>query len=471
MTSGHLLVWHKKMNESVQAGDLLLEIETDKAVMEVESTQSGIMDYIAVPGGSQNVDVGTFIAVLRSQEEQEGVGKDWLISQGVSLSSDSPEALPCADKNPKEQVEKQDDLPKQEPNTYYADQEVSKDPGTHKTLESGQKSDAMPLANLAEHSATHSVAPRTFFETGDQRILSSPLARKWASHHGIDLHTVQGTGPRGRIVKDDVIGALAQPKRQAEGHSPSAKESYIQQAPKSTAPSMDSQGISPESCRVPLSGMRRTIAQRLTLSKQTVPHFSLSLECRMDHLLVLRKNMNGDSKDLSVNDFMVRACAMALREVPEMRLMWGDETHGIQNENVDLAVAVSIPGGLITPIVRYADTKSLRVLASELKSLIARARQGQLSAREYQGGLFTLSNLGMMGIDQFNPIINPPHTGILAIGATKKRPIVGDDGALIVGQTMYTTIAADHRTIDGSVAAQFLTTFQRLIENPFSLVS
>ena len=223
--------------------------------------------------------------------------------------------------------------------------------------------------------------------------------------------------------------------------------------------------------RVALSGMRKTIAQRLTQSKQTVPHFALTVACRMDALLHLRSEMNASSKDLSVNDFMVRACAMALRAVPDMRLMWGDENHALQHENVDLAVAVSVPGGLITPIVRHADTKPLRVLSVELKGLIQRAREGRLSASEYQGGLFTLSNLGMMGIDQFTPIINPPHTGILAIGATKKIPLITPDGACGVGQVMNVTVSADHRTIDGSVAALFLTTFQRFVEHPLLLVS
>jgi pyruvate dehydrogenase E2 component (dihydrolipoamide acetyltransferase) len=495
MTKGHLLVWHKNINDLVQTGDLLLEIETDKATMEVESTQSGILDHIAVPAGSNDVTVGTYIAVLRNPEEAKGIGHQWLGAQGVNMEQATPQPASVPE-IPQEKT----DMRAPERTLDQGQSPLVQDAGTQSEhaqiiLDQG--------ASVAAFQAvlSHAEAQEGWLgHDAQNRILSSPLARKWANQHKIDLSTLCGTGPRGRIVKDDVIAALAMPKRPrvpatgqayrpesgtdlAHSLATSAGTSFAGSAgPRSSGTAVASSGTpkgiagnpgAPDqaSSRVPLSGMRRTIAQRLTLSKQSVPHFSLTLECNMDALLRVRQQMNGDTKELSVNDFMVRACALALREVPEMRLMWGDEQHAIQHEQVDLALAVSIPGGLITPIVRQADTKSLRVLSAELKTLIARSRQGQLTSSEYQGGLFTLSNLGMMGIDQFTPIINPPHTGILAIGATKKRPIVGADGTLSVGQTMYATIAADHRTIDGSVAATFLTTFQRLIEHPFSLVS
>lgn len=451
MTQGHLIVWHKKINDTIHTGDLLLEIETDKAVMEVEATQSGILDYVAVPAGTNDVSVGTIIAVLRLTTEKEGDGKIWLQEQGHDvLPVVTPASAPAPVADPL--------LPD------WVDVSPSAMP-TMSTMP------AVPTSGKFQANQPMGATTQTTSDPsspGRDRILVSPLARQWANHHGIDLTAVQGTGPRGRIVKDDIQQAMLHPPRNpnSRGHSP---EHPASDRPVSMA--VDSTQSIPESVRVPLSGMRKTIAQRLTLSKQTVPHFSLTIECAMDALLQLRSGMNGAKKDLSVNDFMVRACAMALRAVPAMRLMWGDETHALQVDTVDLAVAVSIAGGLITPIVRCADTLPLRSLAVELKSLIARARQGQLAPTEYQGGLFTISNLGMMGIDQFNPIINPPHTGILAIGATKKRPILDAHGAWMVGQTMMATIAADHRTIDGSVAAEFLTTFQKLIENPLLLVS
>jgi pyruvate dehydrogenase E2 component (dihydrolipoamide acetyltransferase) len=531
MTTGHLLVWHKNINDSVQTGDLLLEIETDKAVMEVEATQSGILDHLAVLGGTNDVVVGKIIAVLRNSEEEEGIGITWLREQGapeeplLDVPSVLPPSSPIASSPPASRPDNTfDSVATKSLGASGSDEStpqtsLSKD---HVFLSEIQAEKFTPISHQAPrgNGASPQIAnsdQTTASSNQGHRIVASPLARKWAEHHGVNLHHVLGTGPRGRIVKEDVLYALSHPVKvgqsrisddvqlfqqvlmvnglkndletrvgnsmapagQSMGHRPADSVVFKGSSSPSEQKSQGETGKkshqsleqSREPVGIALSGMRRTIAQRLTMSKQTVPHFALSLECRMDTLLTLRGDMNGETKDLSVNDFMVRACAMALRAVPEMRLMWGDETHAVQHQVVDLAVAVSVPGGLITPIVRDADTKPLRVLAVELKSLIARARAGQLSSHEYQGGLFTLSNLGMMGIDQFTPIINPPHTGILAIGATKKRPIVDDNGFLQVGQTMMVTISADHRTIDGSVAATFLTTFQRLIQHPLALVS
>ena len=459
MTKGHLMIWHKNVHDVVNTGDLLLEIETDKAVMEVEATQSGIVDHLVVPGGTHDVEVGTIIAVLRDKTEAAGIAQSWLLEKGLNPTTLSPAApvpsapstsLPAADV-PSVAVESASESVYRAPPAALPVSEKGKNPSATEKRVSGEK--IMPFASQnPPHAPT------------DHRIIASPLARKWAEHHDISLHHVQGTGPRGRIVKEDVIAAMnhgpvGDPRRDrihpaSETVAVSTDEACLLPV---RALSEDHRGIEgPDMVRVPLSGMRKVIAQRLTLSKQTVPHFYLSVECRMGALVSLRSAMNGEEKNLSINDFMVRACALALRKVPEMRLMWGDEHEAIQHQRIDLAVAVSIPGGLITPIVQWADTKPLRTLALELKSLIAKAREGKLSPSQYQGGLFTLSNLGMMGIDGVHPIINP---------------VVGAEGSVIVEKTMIATIAADHRVIDGAIAAQFLTTFQQLIEHPMMLVS
>jgi pyruvate dehydrogenase E2 component (dihydrolipoamide acetyltransferase) len=495
MTTGHLIVWHKKVNDMVNTGDLLLEIETDKAVMEVEATQSGVLDYLAVPGGTNDVAVGTIIAVLRHKTELEGMAKNWLLEQGLG-NAEVPVAV--ATPVPVSPPEYPSAQPHQASSTQPTGPSLPLSPIQSVVGEKSSPSHAHlnPSAHTNAHGFNRqngSVGKNSALEQSKDghRVMASPLARKWAEIHGISLHHVHGTGPRGRIIKDDVVSALNHgPVLPVGGASQSSSE-FLQHHASMPVISGENQGsgsagsgatdekplgsvaLDPTVAsitQVPLSGMRKTIAQRLTLSKQTVPHFYLTVQCRMDGLLALRHGMNDESKDLSVNDFMVRACAVALRRVPEMRLMWGDDHHAVQHDHVDLAVAVSITGGLITPIVRFADTKPLRILALELKSLIGRARDGKLFPNEYQGGLFTLTNLGMMGIDQFNPIINPGHTGILAIGATKERALV-QDGAVVVGKVMQATIAADHRIIDGSVAAEFLTTFQNLIEHPLFLLS
>ncbi|MBM3631678.1 MAG: 2-oxo acid dehydrogenase subunit E2 [Alphaproteobacteria bacterium] len=497
MTTGHLIVWHKRVNDVVNTGDLLLEIETDKAVMEVEATQSGILDYLAVPAGTNDVAVGTIIAALRHQTELEGVSKTWLLEQGIENSTVPVVASPAPldQPSPAQPIQSATVQPAgvSLSSTLIKDEKSTSSAGHLNTSpDSGASTNANGFNGQASAKPDSTVAP-VHISRDHNRVMASPLARKWAEQHGISLHHIHGTGPRGRIVKNDVMeamkhGTVDQRNGTLENHngdikgisSPihvsSCSVPLLERAVDTGLGALDPaygercDYIVASTTPVSLSGMRKTIAQRLTLSKQTVPHFYLTVQCHMDALLALRQAMNGDSKGLSVNDFMVRACALSLRKVNEMRLMWGDEQHAVQHDHVDLAVAVSVPGGLITPIVRFADTKPLRTLAPELKSLIVRARNGKLSPNEYQGGLFTLTNLGMMGIDQFNPIINPGHTGILAIGATKEQAIVRD-GAVTVGKVMQATIAADHRVIDGSVAAEFLTTFQKLIEQPLLLVS
>lgn len=389
MTEGHVVKWHKQEGDRLRAGETLVEIETDKATMEVEVVDEGILFTILIPEGTQGISVGKPLAVLREDRDTE------------------------------EQLQ-----------TYI-----------HQLQEPQGGSTAPQEMPSLEVPALVQQAPQ--LQQEPSRIMASPLARKIADQSGIALETVMGTGPRGRIVRRDIEEAIA-----ASAHR---------------APLM-------EPTTIPLTGMRRTIAKRLTESKQTIPHFYLSVECRVDDLLALRQSLNTalEDKVFSVNDFMVRACAIALEETPAMQGQWQD-THIVQSGSVDLAVAVSVEGGLVTPIIRAAATKSLRQLTQELKELIQRARAHQLQPQDYQGGTFTLTNLGMWGITSFQPIINPPQSGILAIGASVEKPIV-DKGAIVIGSMMTVTLAADHRVVDGSTGAVFLQAFKRYVENPLLLV-
>lgn len=395
MTEGHLVRWHKSVGDKVSAGDLLMDIETDKAVMEVEATQEGILARILVPAPAESISVGTALAYLKQEGENDAD-----IPEGPPTRSEAPDLL------------------------------------SGKNLETPEKES--PKETLSKDESFESL-PSKVFQSHESRQAVSPLARKLAAQHSLDLATLTGSGPRGRIVKKDIEAAMNKPVE-----------------------------LSGKVTSIPLSSMRKVIAQRLTHSKQTIPHFYVSVECVMDELLALRQRMNEEEKLLSVNDFMASACAQALAKVPEMRILWG-ETQLAQYPHVDLAVAVSIPGGLITPIVKAADTKSLKTLARELKDLIVRARAGKLRPEEYQGGTFTLSNLGMSGVSHFLPIINPPHSGILAIGASLAKPVI-KEGGIVIAQVMTATVAADHRVVDGEVAAKFMMAFKKLVEHPYRLL-
>lgn len=424
MTQGHLVKWHKQEGDLVRCGDLLMDIETDKAVMEVEATQEGIMDCIIVPAPTDAVVIGQVIAVLRAEGEAPGVGKAWKVE-----GSDTPDTS-----------------------------QKSAPQGSSESKSSELKESQSKEESKKGCDSPGKVVPPCIQDKGEkreERIRISPLARKIAALHGVDVSTLQGSGPRGRIIKQDIENALAQPAGERCGTSGSA----LAQAQQEGASAVTV---------LPLSPMRKVIAQRLSLSKQTIPHFYLSVDCQMDELIHLRTQMNRVEKLFSVNDFMVRACALALAQSPAVRTLW-DDTQLLRHEHVDLAVAVSIDGGLITPIVRQAETKPLSIMAKELRNLIDRARKGQLKPHEYQGGTFTLSNLGMLGVDHFQPIINPPHSGILAIGSTRSQPIV-KNGAVTIAQMVTITIAADHRVVDGEAAARFLQVFKGLLENPYLLL-
>lgn len=398
MTEGNLVRWLKKEGDAVKAGQVLAEIETDKATMEVEAVDEGIIGKILVPEGTDSVQVRTPIAILledgESPEDMEGM-----------LDTPAPTATATPTK----------------------EETVSSAP-------------ALQLVSSQSPSATQ------------DRVFASPLARRLADQNKIPLQTLVGSGPHGRIVKSDVEVTIAQ--------GPALKSSPQQNLVYGDAGYAE----------IPLTNMRKVIAKRLTESKQQVPHFYLSVDCELDALLSLRSQINDrlENGKLSVNDFIVRATAMALMKVPEANASWHD-THVRQYEAADVCVAVAIDSGLVTPVVRSANLKSLTDISGEVKSLAEKARAGKLRPEEFQGGSFTISNLGMYGIKDFAAIINPPQACIMAVGAGEKRAVVkGDD--LKIATVMTCTLSADHRVVDGAVGARFLSAFKDLIEDPLRLL-
>lgn len=416
MEEATLMRWLKNEGDAVAKGDVLAEIETDKAVMEMESEADGRLGQILVPAGPEPVQIGTLIAVVLDEHESASVLDNY---QRAQITAPQPDS---------------DDLP------------------------------ASPAPDQAPEQ--NSASPTQASHTGSrpERIFASPLARRLASQAGIQLNSLSGSGPHGRIVRLDV-------------------ERASQPSPKHPAPvettSTDA-AISPQGetdarvKRIPNSGMRKTIARRLCESKQVVPHFYLTVDCRVDELLALRSRLNEKGAQstpaykLSVNDFIVFASAKALRRVPEVNASW-TESEIIQYLDIDISVAVATESGLLTPVVREVDRKGLAEITTEIHSLADRARAGKLAPSEYQGGGFTISNLGMYGIREFSAIINPPQSAILAVGAVEKRPVVVDD-QLAVGSMMTLTLSADHRVVDGSLGARFLTELKNLLEQPLNLL-
>jgi pyruvate dehydrogenase E2 component (dihydrolipoamide acetyltransferase) len=321
-------------------------------------------------------------------------------------------------------------------------------------------------------------------ERGNGRIFASPLARRMAQQAGLDLAAIRGSGPQGRIVKSDIEAALS-PGRAAPAPAPARTDVVPQPAP--AAPVLSKERVAalagnPPYTERPLSAMRRVIARRLTEAKQTVPHFYLTIDCEIDALLKIRTELNaklvpslpspatggGKGGGISVNDFVIRAVALALRQVPAANASWSDDAILLW-DTVDVAVAVALDDGLITPIVKMADRKGLAAIANETKDLVARARAGKLKLEEFQGGTFSVSNLGMYGVREFAAVINPPHGGILAVGTGEPRPVV-KNGALTVATVMSCTLSCDHRAVDGAVGAQFLAAFKKLVEEPLTML-
>ncbi|MEC8630851.1 MAG: pyruvate dehydrogenase complex dihydrolipoamide acetyltransferase [Pseudomonadota bacterium] len=423
MEEGTLAKWLVKEGDTVSSGDLLAEIETDKATMEFEAVDEGVIGKILIPEGTEGVKVNTAIAVLLADgETADDIGS-------------APAAAPAA---------------------------AASDAGAAEA----PKADA-PAPTAAP------AAPAT----GDgKRVFASPLARRIAADKGVDLTTLTGSGPHGRIVKADVEGASASAPAPAPAATPAATAAPAA-APAPAAPSADAIARMYEGrefTEVKLDGMRKTIAARLTEAKQTIPHFYLRRDIKLDALLKFRSQLNKQLESrgvkLSVNDFIIKAVANALQQVPDANAVWaGDRVLKMQAS--DVAVAVAIEGGLFTPVLQDADMKSLSALSAQMKDLAARARDRKLAPQEYQGGSFAISNLGMFGIDNFDAIVNPPHAGILAVGTGVKKPVVGDDGELGVATVMSVTMSVDHRVIDGALGAELLAAIVENLENPVAMLA
>lgn len=401
MAEGKLARWLKKEGDTVKSGEVIAEIETDKATMEFEAADEGVLARILVPEGSDGVKVNAPIAILAEEGEDPS-------SLGVRASSPQPTAHPAP----------------------------------------------APVAASPAPVAGGMPAP-----PAGNRLFASPLARRIAKDRGIDLGQVTGSGPHGRIVRADVEGFSPKPAAPAPAPAPAAPP------PKPAMPE-----FGPTYEEVPNSGMRKTIARRLTEAKSTIPHFYLTVDCNIDALLKLRAELNGrsDAYKLSVNDMVVKAVALALRKVPAANASWTETAIRLYKE-VDISVAVATPNGLITPILKSADQKGLATLSNEMKELGRKARDGKLKPEEFQGGGFTVSNLGMYGIREFAAIINPPQGCILAVGAGEQRPVV-KDGALAIATMMTCTLSVDHRVVDGAVGAEFLAAFKTLIEDPLTMM-
>ena len=442
MEKGNLAKWLKKEGDKVKSGDVIAEIETDKATMEYEAVDDGTLAKIVVPEGTHDVAVNSVIAVLA------GEGED------VKAAAASAKAAPV--KAPEKKVE---DVPHPTPPAPPAPK------GGWISVPAAQPH---PSPRSGEGDAARA-APG-----GGNRIFSSPLARRLAKEGGIDLSRVQGSGPHGRVIARDIETAKSG-KGLRPGAAPVAGSSMI-------APAMSDQQIlslydKDSYALVPHDGMRRTIAQRLAASTQTIPHFYLTLDCDIGKLLAAREEINEaapkaqDGKPaykLSVNDFVIKALALALQRIPDANVSW-TEAGMLKHKHSDIGVAVALPGGLITPIVRNAESKSLSVISNEMRDLAARARARKLKPHEYQGGTSSVSNLGMYGIKDFTAVINPPQSTILAVGTGEERAVVRD-GKIVAAQIMSVTMSCDHRSVDGALGAQLITAFKTLIENPVMMV-
>ncbi len=416
MEEGTLAKWLVKEGDAVSSGDVIAEIETDKATMEFEAVDDGVIGKILVSEGTADVKVNTPIAMLL----EDGESADDL----GAAPTPTPQAAP-----------------------------------------------SKPAAPAP--AATQAATPAAPAKSGD-RVFASPLARRIAADKGLDLSQITGSGPRGRIVKADVESASPQSTTAtAQAAAPAAT------APTPAAKPVDASAIARmyegrAHTELPLDGMRKTIAARLTEAKQTIPHFYLRRSVTLDPLMAFRAQLNAQLEKrgvkLSVNDFIIKACALALQQVPAANAVWaGDRI--LQLEPSDVAVAVAIEGGLFTPVLKDAHQKSLSALSSEMKDLATRARDRKLAPHEYQGGSFAISNLGMFGIENFDAVINPPHGAILAVGAGLKKPVVGDDGNLTVATVMSMTLSVDHRVIDGALGAELLQAIVDNLENPMAMLA
>jgi pyruvate dehydrogenase E2 component (dihydrolipoyllysine-residue acetyltransferase) len=433
MTEGNIARWLKKEGDDVKAGDVLAEIETDKATMEVEAVDEGRLGKILIPEGTQGVKVNDVIALL--------------LEEGEDASALDARAKPQA---------------------AQAERKPNGGGGSPQPQPSKPAAQPTPPPQPAPSTQPAAAAPSpTSRGDKEDRIFASPLARRMATQAGIELTQLQGSGPHGRIIRSDVEAALsagpaARPKAQAP--APQAR------APQPQAPIP---GL-PSFTEVPHSGMRRIIAQRLTEAKREQPHFYLTIDCELDVLLKLRADLNARSPEgsgaykLSVNDMLIKAVAVALKRVPAANASWTDTAIRLY-QSADISVAVAVPNGLVTPVIRNADAKGLAQISAEMKALAEKARAGKLAPEEYQGGTFSLSNLGMYGIREFAAVINPPQGCILAVGVGEQRPVV-KAGALAIATVMSATLSCDHRVVDGVIGAEWLAAFKKIVEDPLSML-
>ncbi|MBN2741048.1 MAG: pyruvate dehydrogenase complex dihydrolipoamide acetyltransferase [Rhodobacteraceae bacterium] len=420
MEEGTLAKWLVKEGDTVSSGDILAEIETDKATMEFEAVDEGVVGKILVAEGTSGVKVNDPIAVMLDEGEDASAAE----------AAEAPKPAPA-------------------PETA--------------------KAEAVPPAETASTSP----APAAPQGTDGKRIFASPLARRIAADKGVDLASLSGSGPKGRIVKADVEAAQGGAKTAAPVAQTAATASApVAQQPSASAIAKMYEGREYE--EIELNGMRKTIAARLTEAKQTIPHFYLRRSVKLDALMKFRSELNaqlsGRGVKLSVNDFIIKACALALQAVPTANAVWaGDRV--LQMKASDVAVAVAIDGGLFTPVLQDAENKSLSALSAEMKDLAKRARDRKLAPHEYQGGSFAISNLGMMGIENFDAVINPPHGAILAVGAGIKTPVVNGAGEIEVATVMSMTLSVDHRVIDGALGAELLQLICENLENPMLMLA
>jgi pyruvate dehydrogenase E2 component (dihydrolipoamide acetyltransferase) len=417
MEEGTLAKWLVKEGDTVASGDVMCEIETDKATMEFEAVDEGVIGKILVPDGTEGVKVNAAIAVLLEDgESADDIGKVAAAPATAKAETPAPEA-------------------------------------------------AAPTPSAPQASPA---------KADGSRIFASPLARRIAGQKGLDLSQISGSGPRGRIVKSDVEGVsqTAAPKATTASAATAAPSAALAAGPSSDTIAKMYEGREYEV--ITLNGMRKTIAARLTEAKQTVPHFYLRRDIQLDALMAFRSQLNKQLEPrgikLSVNDFIIKACALALQQVPDANAVWaGDKVFKLKPS--DVAVAVAIEGGLFTPVLKDAEMKSLSALSAEMKDLAGRARDRKLAPHEYQGGSFAISNLGMFGIDNFDAVINPPHGAILAVGAGTKKPVVNSDGELAVAMVMSVTLSVDHRVIDGALGAELLNAIKANLEAPMTMLA
>jgi pyruvate dehydrogenase E2 component (dihydrolipoamide acetyltransferase) len=489
MTEGKIAKWLKSEGDVVRSGDVVAEIETDKATMEVEAADEGLLGRILVPAGTEGVSVNTPIALLLEEGEDASALKGEAAKQGAS-----PERM--AEPEPHAPSQSRNDVDTREGGSAggaspaKGDGKAAASPLARRMAEQagislGGLEGSGPHGKIVKRDIEGAVggkpADRGAAARADnlavkaqprkagERVFSSPLAKRMAEQAGLDLAAIGGSGPEGRVIKRDVETALR------EGIQPRAR-AEAEARPAGQAPSQPAE-LPPAGAytEVPNSSIRKIIAQRLGQSKREIPHFYVSTDCRVDNLLDIRRRLNEKApKDgagaykLSVNDFVIRACAVALKRMPQVNASWNETAIRVYRD-VDVSMAVATPNGLITPVIRVADTKGIAAISNEARELAKRARDGKLKPEEYQGGGFTISNLGMYGVRDFYAIINPPQACILAVGAAEQQPVV-KDGQLAIGTVMRISLSADHRVVDGAVGAEFISLVKELLEEPLSVM-